>query len=151
MLQQNAVRSPREAGFSFLEVMISMTVVTIGFLGTLALLIATMKADASTRSMSKAVSLAQARAEKARSVGFTALAQSDSDLCIGVSGIEDYGTIKVPLSVAGNCATVDPAAAGYRRETLVTQTGNLKTVTVTVRWRVRDQDHNVQLSTLVAQ
>ena len=138
-------------GFSLLEMLFALVVLAIGFLATLVLVVAAMNGNAFARKMAQAGSLAQVRIEKARSVGFSALAQSDGELCIDASGVEDYGTIKLPLSVAGNCSTQDPAAMQFRRETVVAQIGNLKTVTVTVRWRGLKRDHSMDLSTVVAQ
>ncbi len=130
------MRVKGEAGFSLTEALAAMTVFSIGMLGIDGLLIATINGDASARKMTTAVSIAEARMEKAKSVGFSALFDSDgtdTELCIDVDGIENYGTIKIPLWVAGNCTTVDGDAAGFRRETVVVTNGNLKTVTVTVR------------------
>ncbi|MFB3092397.1 MAG: prepilin-type N-terminal cleavage/methylation domain-containing protein [Dehalococcoidia bacterium] len=139
-----------EAGLSLLEVMIAMAVLSIGLLGIDGLLIATIKGDASARKMTTAVSLAEARMEKAKSVGFSTLSEADIELCIDAGGIEDYGTIKIPKPVAGICTTVDPDAAGFRRETVVLINGNLKTVTVTVLWQDRNRTRSVQLTSLVA-
>ena len=141
-----------EAGFSLSEAMAAMAVFAIGMLGIDGLLIATINGDASARKLTTAVSLAEARMEKAKSVGFSALSEADSELCIfaSASGIEDYGTIKIRLPVAGNCTTVDGDAADFRRETVVVTNGNLKTVTVTVRWQDRNRTRSVQLTSLVA-
>lgn len=139
-----------EGGFSLSEAMAAMAVFAIGMLGIDGLLIATINGDASARKMTTAVSIAEARMEKAKSVGFSALSDADSELCINAGGIEDYGTIKTPLPVAGNCTTVDGDAADFRRETVVVTNGNLKTVTVTVRWQDRTRTRSVQLTSLVA-
>ncbi len=139
-----------EGGFSVTEALAAMTVFSIGMLGIDGLLIATINGDASARKMTTAVSIAEARMEKAKSVGFGALSVGDSELCIDAGGIEDYGTIKIPLPVAGNCTTVDTDAGGFRRETVVVTNGNLKTVTVTVRWQDRNRTRSVQLTSLVA-
>ena len=135
-----------EAGLSLTEALAAMTVFSIGMLGIDGLLIATINGDASARKMTTAVSIAEARMEKAKSVGFSTLTQTDSELCVDAGGIEDYGTIKV----AGDCTTVDPGATGFRRETVVVTNGNLKTVTVTVRWQDRNRTRSVQLTSLVA-
>ncbi len=148
--EEDAVRVNGEAGLSVIEAMISMGVFAIGMLGIVGLLMATINGDASARNMTTAVSLAEARMEKAKSVGFSALAEADSELCIDAGGIEDYGTIKIPLPVAGNCTMVDPDAAAFWRETVVVTNGNLKTVTVTVRWQDRNRTRGVQLTSLVA-
>ena len=139
-----------EGGFSLAEAMAAMAVFSIGMLGIDGLLIATINGDASARKMTTAVSIAEARMEKAKSVGFSALSEWDSELCIDASGIEDYGTIKIPLPVAGNCTTVDPDAADFWRETVVVPNGNLKTVTVTVRWQDRNRTRSVQLTSLLS-
>ncbi|MDA2909298.1 hypothetical protein MYX04_00005 [Nitrospiraceae bacterium AH_259_D15_M11_P09] len=139
-----------EAGFSVTEALAAMAVFSIGMLGIDGLLIATINGDASARKMTTAVSIAEARMEKAKSVGFSALSEADSELCIDAGGIEDYGTIKISLPVAGNCTTVDPDAADFRRETVVVINGKLKTVTVTVRWQDRNRNRAVQLTSLVA-
>ncbi len=139
-----------EGGFSVTEALAAMTVFSIGMLGIDGLLIATINGDASARKMTTAVSIAEARMEKAKSVGFSALPEVDGELCIDADGIEDYGTIKIPLPVAGNCTTVDTDAGDFRRETVVVTNGNLKTVTVTVRWQDRNRTRSVQLTSLVA-
>ncbi len=139
-----------EAGFSLSEAMAAMAVFSIGMLGIDGLLIATINGDASARKMTTAVSIAEARMEKAKSVGFSTLFEGDSELCIDTGGIEDYGTIKIPLPVAGNCTMVDGDAADFRRETVVVTNGNLKTVTVTVWWQDRNRTRSVQLTSLVA-
>ena len=148
--EEDAVRVNGEAGLSVIEAMISMGVFAIGMLGIVGLLMATINGDASARKKTTAVSIAEARMEKAKSVGFSALSEADNELCIAAGGIEDYGMINVPLPVAGNCTTVDPDAAAFRRETVVVTNGNLKTVTVTVRWQDRNRIRGVQLTSLVA-
>ena len=147
------MRVKGEAGFSVTEALAAMTVFSIGMLGIDGLLIATINGDASARKMTTAVSIAEARMEKAKSVGFNTLSvvlNADSELCIDAGGEENYGTIKIPLPVAGNCTTLDTDAAGFRRETVVVQNGNLITVTVKVWWQDRNRTRSVQLTSLVA-
>ncbi len=119
-------------GFTLIEVLVAMVILSVGLLGTAALITGIISSNKLSNRISTATTCAQDKMEKIRSVGY--------DDAENESGTENYSNIlnyllykRITDVVAGN-----PAAG----------TG-IKTVTVTVYW---DADaHWVELKTILVQ
>jgi type IV pilus modification protein PilV len=116
-------------GFSLVEIMIAVLVLTIGMLGATALLLSIIDSNRFSDRLSTAVTLSRDRLEEVKRLGY-----NNADTA---AGTEDYGSIS-------NFSL-------YKRVTTVssnTPAANMKTVNVTVYW---DSDaHSVTLSTILA-
>lgn len=112
-MEKLVVKSP--AGFTLIEVMIGMVILTIVSLGLMSLTVGTMRGNAFSRGMTAATTLAQDKLEQVTRLGYANAPTA--------AGTEAYGTIA--------------NFPGFTRETLVepdTPTTNVSTVTVTVSW-----------------
>jgi type IV pilus assembly protein PilV len=116
-------------GFTLIEVLVAMVILSVGLLGTAALITGIINGNKVSNRISTATTCAQDKMEKIRRVGY--------DDAENESGTEDYGNISTYLLykritgvVAGN-----PAAG-------------MKKITVTVYW---DSDNSqVELQTILA-
>ena len=116
-------------GFTLIEVLVAMVILSVGLLGTAALIIGIINSNKLSNRISTATVLAQDKMEKIRGVGYDDAEDED--------GTEDYNIIpnyplykRITGVVAGN-----PAAG-------------MKTITVTVFWD--SGAHSVVLKTILA-
>lgn len=104
-------------GFTLIEVLISMVLLTVGLLGTVALLTGIMRGNTYSNRLTTATTLAQDKLEEVRRLGYSNTASSDT------TDTEDYNAISgFPL---------------YKRVTLTDTDSpavNMKRITVTVYW-----------------
>ena len=116
----------RDSGFTLIETVIALLVLTIGLLGMAALSISVMQGNKSSNRISTATALAQDKMEELRGLGYGSLPGSDSgDIDInGLSYSWDVGTVTTKYDADGN-ETTDPD------DPVLTIT---KKVTVTVEW-----------------
>ena len=118
------------SGFTLMEVLVAMLILSVGLLGTAALITGIINSNKLSNRISAATVLAQDKMEEIRGVGYDDAEDDD--------GAEDYNIIpnyplykRITDVVAG-----DPAAG-------------MKKITVTVYW---DSDnHSVVLQTIIAQ
>ncbi len=118
------------SGFTLMEVLVAMLILSVGLLGTAALITGIINSNKLSNRISAATVLAQDKMEEIRGVGYDDAEDED--------GTEDYNIIpnyplykRITDVVAG-----DPAAG-------------MKKITVTVYW---DSDnHSVVLQTIIAQ
>ncbi len=118
------------SGFTLMEVLVAMLILSVGLLGTAALITGIINSNKLSNRISAATVLAQDKMEEIRGVGYDDAEDED--------GAEDYNIIpnyplykRITDVVAG-----DPAAG-------------MKKITVTVYW---DSDnHSVVLQTIIAQ
>jgi type IV pilus assembly protein PilV len=105
----------KDEGFTLIEVMIGMVILTIISLGLLSLTVMTTRGSTTSHKITTATMLAQDKIEQIKRLGYV---NANT-----VAPPEAYGTI--------------PNFPGFQRETLVenhTPAANVKTVTVTVSW-----------------
>lgn len=119
----------RERGFTLLEVLVTLLMLTVGILGVGGLAVTTVRGNDAAGKVSAATVLAQDKLEAARTAGYAGAA--------ALAGTEDYGTI------AGSPAfrrvvTVAAATPGTWMET----------VTVTVEWE--GGSHQVTVASIIA-
>ena len=128
------MREPRMAaikqkdGFTLMEVLVAMLLLTIGLLGVANLTVGVIKGNSYSKNVTTATVVAQQQIELAQRVGYTNA-----------------------NSLAGN-ATVSMGGASFTRATTVsdsTPAANMKTVTVAVSWT--PGNYSISLNTIIAQ
>lgn len=133
------IHSASESGFSLLEVLLAITILSVGMLGTGVLSLGVVTSNKVSRDVTVATALAQDKMEEVRKTGYSGLASIDATVT------EDYGSIVV--SVGGHTADF----SAYRRVTQTqvdTPAVGMKTVSVSVFHRTGQG--SVALSTIVA-
>lgn len=120
------------SGFTLMEVLVAMVILTIGLLGIAALIAGIINSNKLSNRMSVATVLAQDKMEDIKRIGYSGMPESDT------TTTEDYNSIANYLL--------------YKRDTF-TEVANpaagMKKITVTVYW---DSDnHLVVLNTILAE
>ena len=120
-------------GFTLVEVLIAILILTVGLLGMASLTVAIIQGNKFSADLTTATTLAQDKMEEIRRIRET-----------------DYSNV-ITESIGDCLSPYDQ----YRREVLVTDDSpapNMKTVAVTVYWGgASKEDHNVELKTIFAQ
>lgn len=119
-------------GFTLIEILVAMIVLSIGLLGMAALTVGIMRGNSFSNQLTTASILAQDKMEDIRKQGYSGTPATDTTVT------EDYNSIASYASYKRVTVTdVDNPAAG------------MKKVTVTVYW---DSDaHSVELKTILAE
>ncbi|MBC8200269.1 MAG: type IV pilus modification protein PilV [Desulfobacterales bacterium] len=117
-------------GFTLMEVLVAMLILSVGLLGMAALITGIINSNKLSNRISTATVLAQDKMEKIRGVGYDDAEDED--------GTEDYNNISNYLLYKRITAVAagDPAAG-------------MKKITVTVYWD--SDDHSVVLNTILAE
>lgn len=116
----------RNLGFSLLEILMAMAILSFGILGTGALLAGIINGNRISKDLTTATVLAQDKIENLRGMGFSGLPSTDSSVT------EDYGSI----SYSNGGETIDYPA--FKRVTSVSvedPVAGMKTITVQVYGR----------------
>lgn len=117
-------------GFSLIEVLIALVVLSIGLMGTSKVMFSTMANNNLNRQHTRATALVQDQMERLQRGGYAAL--------VGGTTTEDYGTI--------------PNHPHFKRMTTVADNSpvtNLRTITVEMRWG--GNQHRLASTTIMAQ
>lgn len=124
-----------EGGFSILELLIMVVVLTIGLLGFGSFSGVITDRNENSRKMTIASTLAQDKLEyfKSLSLGTTLSNALNGTETVNASGQADAG------------------GAYYTRTWTISTSGTLNTITVLVTWTEKTVDHTVTLSTLINQ
>jgi type IV pilus assembly protein PilV len=131
--------SDNNKGFTLLEVLVAVVVLSIGLLGMASLTIGVIKGNKFSKRVTTATILAQEKMEDARKLGYAGTPSSDQTVT------EDYGSIpSYPFFKRVTLTDVDNPAAG------------MKTFVVTVYWdsggaSLGGGGHSVALQTIVSQ
>ena len=125
----------REKGFTLLEVMIALLILSIGLLGLAGLQIASTKSNSFSNQMTIGITLGQDGLEILRNLEY-----DDTQLNAGNHTDSDN-----PLRRLGDM--------GFNRSWTVSEdaANQLKTITVTVQWPDPDNTHSVQFTTVKTQ
>jgi len=117
-------------GFTLLEVLIAIVILTVGLLGMASLTVGIINGNKFSNDLSKATVLAQDKMEDIRRVGYT--------------GVSDETKAELP--------TPDNE---YKREVIVTPHSpgtNMKSISVKIHWGgASKEEHDVQIETILAQ
>ncbi|HEY7322219.1 MAG TPA: prepilin-type N-terminal cleavage/methylation domain-containing protein [Candidatus Binatia bacterium] len=118
----------QKSGFTLLEVLVTMTLLTLGLLGVTNLTIGIIKGNSYSKNVTSATIVAQQQIDQAQRIGYTNV-----------------------NSVAGT-STVAMGGTSFTRATTVTNSSpaaNMKTVAVSVSWN--PGNYSVNLSTTLSQ
>lgn len=119
-------------GLSLIEVLVAITIFSIGLLATAALIVGIIRGNKFSKELTTATTLAQDQMEDIRRLGYSGTPSSDN------TNTEDYNSITNYFSYKRVTFTdVDNPDAG------------MKMVTVTVFWD--SDEHSVDLQTILAQ
>jgi type IV pilus assembly protein PilV len=122
----NIQRINGNSGFSLIETLLAVAILSIGMLATGALVVGIINGNSVAKHITIATTLAQDKMEELRQSGYSGLSSIDS------TTTEDYDSIVN----AGNGSSTE--YANYRRVTDVdvdAPDGGMKTVTISVHWR----------------
>ena len=117
-------------GFTLIEVLVAMVILSVGLLGTAALITGIINGNKVSNRISTATTCAQEKMEEIRGVGYSGMPASDTTTTESYNSITNYSLYKRVTFTD----VVNPAAG-------------MKTVTVTVYW---DSDNSsIELKTIL--
>ncbi len=119
-------------GFTLIEILVAMTILSIGLLGVAALVVGVIDGNIISNKITTATVLAQEQMEDIQRQGYSGTAATDTTTTEAYNSITNYGA--------------------YKRVTVIdvdSPDANMKTITITVYW---DSDaYSVALNTILAQ
>lgn len=122
-----------ERGFSLIEILVALFILTFAVLGTIGLLTSNIKNSRFAAQINEATTLAQDRLEALKNVAFSAVVAANypDETLLDVNGVSGSGI--------------------YSRTTAINTTvTNLKPVAVTVSWNRDGTTHSVVLRTIIS-
>ncbi|MFQ5715742.1 MAG: prepilin-type N-terminal cleavage/methylation domain-containing protein [Nitrospinales bacterium] len=126
------LRKPRrsnQGGFTLLEVLVSVVILSVGFLGTGALVAGVVQKNQEAKRITAGTTLIQDKIESFKNSSFSSI-NSGSETNIDAEG---------------------NAGGAFSRSWTVTTSGNVKTITVTVGWSSKGQTINKSMTTAISQ
>jgi type IV pilus assembly protein PilV len=124
-------RTQREAGFSFIDVLLSLVVLSFGVLALADLQVIAVRGNSSSQHLTSAMSVAEQKLETIKTLAYTSIATEAATPVTAADGTTYTRTVTV--------ATDSPVA-------------NAKTVIVTVTWQDRlNRTHTVPMATVISQ
>jgi type IV pilus assembly protein PilV len=136
MKQRKALNTARdlEHGFTLLELLLTLMILTIGLLGTAGLTTGIIRGNSFSKNITSATAVAQTQLEAIQRAGYTGAVIND------VSG---------PFKSSD---TASMSGITFSRATAITTASNMKTITVTVSWsEANNVSRSVILETTLAQ
>ena len=128
---KNLTAENENEGFTLIEILIAMLILSVGILGMAALTVGIINGNKLSNNLSAATTLAQDKMEDVRRLGYTGTSATTATDTENYSSITGYATFKRVV-----VTTVDSPAPG------------MKTITITTYW---DSDgHSVELKTILA-
>ena len=127
----NMFNTRNNSGFTLMEVLVAMVILTVGLLGTAALITGVISSNKLSNRISTATTCAQDKMEDIKGLGYSGMPTSDTTTTEPYNSITNYSLYKrVTFTDVGNPAV------------------GMKTVTVTVFWD--SNAHWVELKTILA-
>ena len=122
-----------EKGFTLVEVLVAMVILSVGLLGMASLTVAIIHGNKLSNDLTTATTLAQDQMENIRRLGYSGTPTTDTTTTENYNSISGYAAYKrVTITTVGSPAT------------------GMKTVSVKVYWGASDA-HWVELKTILAQ
>jgi prepilin-type N-terminal cleavage/methylation domain-containing protein len=149
---QKNVRSEeqRQQGFTLLEVIMAISILTIGLLAVATMQGSAMRANAVATDLTNAATIAADRMEKLAALGYGDVNLEDRD-GDGASGLEDTGFDNNPLTTAdadyrtNRHTATGKAYAVYWNVAIDDATAGTKTINIIVAWDERGREKKVSL------
>ncbi|MFQ5673175.1 MAG: prepilin-type N-terminal cleavage/methylation domain-containing protein [Nitrospinales bacterium] len=116
-------------GLTLLEVLITITILSIGFLGTASLVTTFVQKNAQVKRITAATTLIQDKIEAFKSATFSSITNGSE------TNIDSRGQ----------------AGGPYSRSWVVTTSGLVKTITVTVTWSIGASNKSRSMTTAISQ
>jgi prepilin-type N-terminal cleavage/methylation domain-containing protein len=117
--------SMKAKGFSLIEVLIALVILSIAFLALAGLMVQTTRNNSFSGRMTEAATFAQDKLEELRAISWVTITPG-SDLKMGSNGMD------------------------YSRNWNVNTNGNLKTISITINWNDKTS-HSITLRSVVTQ
>ena len=128
---KNLTAENENEGFTLIEILIAMLILSVGILGMAALTVGIINGNKLSNNLSAATTLAQDKMEDVRRLGYTGTSATTATVTEDYNSITGYATFKRVI-----VTTVDSPAPG------------MKTITITTFW---DSDgRSVELKTILA-
>lgn len=115
-------KKANEKGFSLIEVLIAMVILTVALLGTGALLVGIIRGNLVSKHVTMATILAQEKMEEMKARGYSGISSSDTTITEGYDAISGY-----PNNMRVTRIFVDTPETG------------MKTLTIESSWRAGSQ------------
>lgn len=118
-------------GFTLVEIMVALLVLTVGFLGVIGLLYTTIDRNRFAGQITEATTLAQDKIEQLKALGYAAAGTNSTE--------------------TGLTATATTSGGIYTRTVLATASTRYSQYLVTVSWARAGTQHSVSLQTILSQ
>ncbi len=119
-------------GFTLVDMLIALILLTIGLLGMAKLTVAIMFGNQVSNKVTMATIVAESKMEDIRRLGYKGIADTDTETTDDFNEIKNYPDFQRITEIDVN-APVD----------------GLKTVTVTVNWKIRERPKSMVISTML--
>jgi type IV pilus assembly protein PilV len=135
-IEESTANFRKEGGFTLLELLVALTILSVGLLGTAALTTGIIRGNFFSKNITSATAVAQTTIEGAQRVGYTAVN----------AYVTDSSNVPPTVSMGG---------VSFSQSASVTNNSpasNMKTISVTVSWsEANNAARSVTLQTIVSQ